>query len=342
MSRPRPIPFHYWHEGVLALLLVGLFIGAYLLMPSFVELRSQMILSRHLWVLAIMGVGMTLIILTGGIDLSIGSAMGLCAVGFGLCFARTANLWASSVVCLGLGGLGGCLNGLLISRGRLHPLIVTLATYALFRGLAEGFSQGAAYSQFGDGFGMLARGTLFYVPIPAWIFLSLSIVVAFWVSATPAGRGLYAIGYNVQAARFSGIPVDRILLGLYTLSGLLAGLATLIYVSRFDTAKADVGTGSELDVITAVVVGGTSISGGRGTLVGTALGLLLIHELKMFVGRYWQIEEWKSILVGCLLIVSIVLVRIASRERINRADRADPSIRSGAPGEDAGEDARER
>ncbi len=122
------------------------------------------------------------------------------------------------------------------------------------------------------------------------------------------------MGHNEEATRFSGVAVDQIKFWLYTLSGALAGLATIIYVSRFDTATADAGKGFELDVITAVVVGGASIFGGRGNIVGTLLGLLLIHETRLFVSRYWRTDELKSIVVGCLLIVSVLAYRALLRK----------------------------
>ena len=148
---------------------------------------------------------------------------------------------------------------------------MTLATYAAYRGIAEGVSQGAAYSRFGVSFGQLARGTLGGIPLPAILFLTLACVLGIMLNLTPTGRFLYAIGHNEQAVRFSGIRVDRLKFRLYTLSGFLAAVATLIYVSRFDTAQADIGKGFELEVITAVVVGGCSIFGGRGNLVGTII-----------------------------------------------------------------------
>ena len=305
----------YFHEIVLSVLLVGLFLVAGWLMPNFVQVRSQLFLSRHLWETAILAVAMTPIIITGGIDLSVGSAMGMCAVAFGMCFDATGNLGLSCAACLLVGVTGGALNGWLISKWNIHPLIVTLATYAGFRGIAEGISQGASYSQFGDTWSQLARGTWLAMPIPAYIFGALAVMVAIVLTKSPTGRFIFAIGHNATAARFSGVHVNRIRFWLYTFSGLLAGVATLVYVSRFDTAKADAGTGIELDVITAVVIGGTSIFGGRGNMIGTILGLLLIHETKLFVGRYWRIEELKSILVGALLIGSLLCQRILSKHR---------------------------
>ena len=302
--------FRWWHEVVLAILLIVLMIAASSVMPNFVSVKSQLILSKHLWEIAILALGMTLIIITGGIDLSVGSAMGMCAVAFGITFSKTENLAVSCAACLIVGFVGGATNGLLISKLKLHPLIVTLATYAAFRGVAEGVSQGRSYSQFGSGFGQLARGTLLGFPLPGFIFGAFAIVFAVVLAKTPWGRFIYAIGHNERAAQFSGVAVDRIKLFLYATSGVLAGLATLVYISRFDTAKADAGVGYELDVITAVVIGGTSIFGGRGNITGTVLGLFLIHETKLFVGRYWRIDELKSVLVGMLLILSILVYRV--------------------------------
>ena len=307
--------FRWWHELALVILIIGLLVVAGTVMPRFLDIKSQLLLSRHIWEMAILALIMTLIIITGGIDLSVGASMGLCAVAFGMTYQYSGSLTLSCVVALLTGGLGGALNGAVISKIRVHPLIVTLATYAAFRGIAEGLSQGASYSQFGDAFSQIARGKWFGVPIPAYLFMVLAMASAVFLSKSPTGRFLYAIGHNEKAARFSGIKVDRIKFWLYTSSGMLAGLATLIYVSRFDTAKADAGTGFELDVITAVVVGGTSIFGGRGNIAGTVLGLLLIHETRLFVGRYWQVDELKSIIIGALLIASILLYRILSPKK---------------------------
>lgn len=310
MSLPgRLRRFPWWHEAVLLLLLIGLLSFAGLVKPEFLHLRGQLLLSRHLWEFAVLALGMTLIIIAGGIDLSIGSAMGMCAVGFGLCHQTTGSIVLSCAVCLAIGTAGGALNGVLVSRIKVHPLIVTLATYAAFRGLAEGVSQGTSYSQFGESFSLLARGKWFGVPVPAYAFVVLALAYAVFLAKTPTGRFIYAIGHNERAAKFSGVAVDRIKFWLYTMSGLLAGLATIIYVSRFNTAKGDAGTGFELDVITAVVVGGTSIFGGRGNIVGTVLGLLLIHETRLFVSRYWQTDELRSIVIGALLIVSVLISR---------------------------------
>jgi rhamnose transport system permease protein len=313
-TRPK-MRFAWWHEAVLAALLIGLLLLASSLMPNFLQWKSQLLLSRQLWEFAILALGMTLVMISGGIDLSVGSTMGLCAVVFGLVFSATQSVTLSCLACLATGTVGGAINGLLISRTQIHPLLITLATYAAYRGMAEGISQGAAYSQFGQAFSNLARGTWLHVPLPGFVFVVLAASFALLLTSTPAGRFIYAMGHNETAARFSGIAVDRLKCWLYITTGSLAGLATVIYVSRFDTAKADAGKGFELDVITAVVVGGTSVFGGRGNIGGTILGLLLIHETRLFVSRYWRTDELRSIVIGFLLITSVLIYRAVLREK---------------------------
>ncbi len=307
--------YSWWHEVVIGVSLILVLLVAGWLVPGFLKPESQLLLSRQLWEFSILALGMTLIIITGGIDLSVGSTMGLSAVAFGGVHEVSGSLFAAGLACLATGLICGAVNGALIAGLRLHPLIVTLATFAAYRGIAEGWSQGCSYSRFGDDFSDFARDSWFGVPVPGAIFCLMAIAFSIFLSRTPDGRFLYAIGHNERAAKFSGIAVDRIRFWLYTTSGLLAGLASLIYVARFDTAKADVGKGFELDVITAVVLGGTSIYGGRGSILGTTLGLLLIHETKLFVSRYWGSDELRSIVIGCLLIVAVLACQMVLRKR---------------------------
>lgn len=310
IHRPPGRPFGWWHELLLVAVLIGLLVVAQTCLPGFMLAKNQWFLSRHLWEMALIAPVMTLIMITGGIDLSVGATMGLCAVAFGVTYQFTHQPLVAASACLITGMGAGAVNGTLIARFQMHPLIVTLATYAAYRGIAEGWSQGRAYSNFGAPFSQIARGTLVRIPCPAYLTAFTFLAIGWWLSQSPGGRFLYAMGHNRRAARFSGIAVLSIDWWLYTLSGTMAGLATVVYVSRFDTAQADAGRGMELDVITAIVVGGTSIRGGRGNLWGTALGLLLIHELRLFVGRYWGVEELKPIVIGLLLIVSMLVYRV--------------------------------
>ena len=293
-------------EAVLLLLLVGLLLTAGRLSPAFLAAPAQVELSTHVWELALLALPMTLIILTAGIDLSVGSTMALAAVVFGLCFAHGLPIWLGATLALFSGAAAGLLNGVFIAYVRVHPLIVTLATLAAYRGIAEGISLGRPFSGFPAGFARLGQGTLLGLPIPGILFLVALLVMAILLARTPLGLRLSAIGYNETAARYSGLAVTRIKLWLYTTSGLTAAVAALLFVARRNTAKADIGTGMELDVITAVVLGGTSIFGGRGRLLGTVLGVLLIHETREFVSWQYARDELNLIVIGALLLLSVL------------------------------------
>lgn len=304
--------FRRWHEATLVALLIGLLAAAGRMDPGFVQAGTQIGLSADMWELALLAVPMTLIIITAGVDLSVGSTMALCAVVLGLSYEAGWPLWIGAGLALLSGAAAGALNGVFVAHVRVHPLIVTLATLAAYRGVAEGISLGRPISGFPDSFAVVGRGAALGAPIPGLLFLGAAVAAAFVLAKTALGRSLYAIGHNETAARYSGISVDRIKMLLYTLSGFSAGLAAVIYVARFNTAKANIGSGMELNVITAVVLGGTSIFGGRGDILGTTLGVLLIHETRKFVSWHWHKDELNAIVVGALLILSVLLNRILS------------------------------
>ena len=302
-------------EMVLMALLVGLWIMAERLSPEFLSTRAQVSLSTHVWELALLALPMTLIILTAGIDLSVGSTMALSAVVFGLCFKSHLPLAAGVTLSLLVGAAAGAMNGVFIAYVRVHPLIVTLATLAAYRGIAEGMSFGRPVSGFPASFTQLSLGTLGPVPIPAVIFTVAILTVGLIMSSTPVGLWLSAIGYNETAAEYSGIAVRRIKVLLYTASGLTSALAGLLFVARRNTAKADIGTGMELAVITAVVLGGSSIFGGRGRLFGAVLGILLIHEVREFLSWQWNRDEITLIVIGLLLILAVLADSIVSPKK---------------------------
>src|SRR5229473_885728 len=226
---------------------------------------------------------LTPIIITAGIDLSVGSMMGLAAVVLGSLW-RDAHMpiILAAAVTLVVGIAGGSLNALMIARLRFPPLIVTLGTFSLFRGIAEGLTGGIEnYSGFSSSFLSLGQG---YVGglVPAQLFILIAAIAgcAWWLHRTTYGRSLYAIGFSAEGARYAGIPVGRRLWLVYMFSGLSSSLAAVIYVAHIGQAKSDAGTGYELMAITAVVLGGASIFGGRGTVLGTVLGLLAIVVLQ--------------------------------------------------------------
>jgi len=211
------------------------------------------------------------------------------------------------VLAIVAGTLAGLFNGFIITRFKAPPMIATLATLALYRGLAEGISESRSVRGYPEWFYVLGQGDVWGIPTQLWLFLALAIVAIFILGVTPFGRGIYAIGSNAVAARFSGIPVNRSLLAIYTASGFLASVAGVIFVSRVSTTRSDMGTGLEFDVITAVVLGGTSIFGGRGTVVGTLLGLMLMQALKNGLLLAGVKGDGTITVIGVVLIVTLIV-----------------------------------
>ena len=264
---------------------------------------------------------LTPIIITAGIDLSVGSMMGLAAVVLGSLWrdAHMPIILAAAVTLL-VGIAGGSLNALMIARLRFPPLIVTLGTFSLFRGIAEGLTGGIEnYSGFSSSFLSLGQG---YVGglVPAQLFILIAAIAgcAWWLHRTKYGRSLYAIGFSAEGARYAGIPVGRRLWLVYMFSGLVSSLAAIIYVAHLGQAKSDAGTGYELMAITAVVLGGTSIFGGRGTVLGTVLGLFAIVILQNGLRLSAQPAELAGILTGVLLVGTILVDRLSARVRSAR------------------------
>jgi ribose/xylose/arabinose/galactoside ABC-type transport system permease subunit len=248
---------------------------------------------------------MTPVILTGGIDLSVGSLLGLCAVLFGKMWrdAHMPPLLAGACT-LGIGALAGGLNALLITRLRLPPLIVTLGSFSLFRGLAEAITRGVDnFTNFPESFLVLGQGYIAGV-VPAQVPVFAAVAAGVWllVHRTVLGRAWRAIGFSPAGTRYAGIPVEQRLTLVYVLSGAVSALAALVYVAHLGQAKADAGTGFELLAITAVVLGGTSIFGGVGSVHGTLLGLAALAVLKNGLFLSDQPSELANILTGALLL----------------------------------------
>jgi rhamnose transport system substrate-binding protein len=310
--RVRLFPNHEW-----ALLLVLLFECAIFSVTgdNFLTAANAFEITRLSVEIGLLALALTPVIITGGIDLSVGSMMGLAAVVLGALW-RDAHLPMILAVGITLivGIIGGGLNAALITRLGLPPLIVTLGTFSLFRGVAEGLTRGIEnYSGFSSRFLFLGQG---YVGglVPAQFFVLVVAIAGFawWLHLTAFGRSLFAIGHSSEGARYAGIPVARRLFFVYLVSGLAASLSAVIYVAHLGQAKSDAGTGFELMAITAVVLGGASIFGGRGTVMGTVLGLFAIVVLQNGLRLSAQPTELAGILTGVLLLVTIVLNRFSS------------------------------
>ena len=278
--------------------------------------------------IGLLALAMTPVILTGGIDLSVGSLLGLCAICFGKLWRDAGLAWPiAAAAALAIGAAAGSLNALLITRLRLPPLIVTLGTFSLFRGLAEAITRGVDnFTGFPPEF--LAYGQGYYggiIPAQAPVLVAVAIFVWLLVHRTTFGRSFRAIGFAPEGARYAGLPVERRLGMVYVLSGIFAALAAIIYVARVGQAKADAGTGYELLAITAVVLGGTSIFGGIGTVHGTLLGVATLAVLKNGLTLSDQPSELAGILTGALLLTVLageaLLKKISARrgpQEVNR------------------------
>ncbi|HEY6391250.1 MAG TPA: substrate-binding domain-containing protein [Bryobacteraceae bacterium] len=279
--------------------------------------------------LGLLALALTPVIITGGIDLSVGSMMGLAAVVFGAAWRDWHfSLLAAAVVALLLGCAGGALNAAAIARLNLPPLIVTLGSFSMFRGIAEGITHAAVnYTDFPKSFLFLGQGYFWgVVPVQLAVFLPIFAAYAILLHRSTIGRALYAIGFTAAGARYAGIPVSRRISLVYVLSGLISSVAAIVYVAHLGQAKSDVGTGYELDAITAVVLGGTSVFGGRGTVWGTVLGLLSLTVLQNGLHLAALPSELTGVLTGTLLVLTISLDRMRVTRRRSVSVKLDEEI----------------
>jgi rhamnose transport system substrate-binding protein len=286
--------------------------------PSFPTVANFFEVVRLSVELGLLAVALTPIIIAGGIDLSVGALMGLAAVTFGAAYHDGhLPIAVAGVLALLVGTSAGVLNAFLIARLGLPPLIVTLGTLSLFRGIAEGVTHAAVnFTNFPAAFLRLGQGYLWGV-IPAQVPLLALAFGGYYVllHRSVLGRGLFTIGFSAAGARYAGLPVARRLALVYVLSGLMASVAALVYVAHLGQARSDAGTGYELDAVTAVVLGGTSIYGGRGTLWGTLIGLLSLAVLKNGLQLAALPTELTGVLTGVLLIITIAIDRVGRRGR---------------------------
>jgi len=302
------------HETILAVLVIVALIALAAQSDRFFTVDNLLNQGRLMTEVGLIAIVMTFVIVTGGIDLSVGSILGMSAILLGVFWKNVGlPLELAIVLTLAVGAVAGFLNGLIITRFKFPPLIATLGTLALYRGVAEGVSEARSVRGYPDWFYVLGQGQFLGVPTQLWLFLAAAVIAAFVLGMTTWGRATYAIGSNETAARFSGLRVDWIKMSIYSASGFAAALAAVIFVSRVSTTRSDMGTGIELDAITAVVLGGTSIFGGRGTIVGTVLGLILIQALKNGLSLAGVKSDGTIVLIGAVLILTILVSNFVYR-----------------------------
>lgn len=284
--------------------------------PTFGTLENGFAVANQYAYLLIIGLGATFVILAGGIDLSVGSVLalsGVCAAH--LMVERGWPVWGAVVAGVAVGAIVGVVNGLIVTRGKVAPFIATLGTLLVARGLALRVAHGVTIDGTPDAFNFLASGRLLGLPVPLLLIVTLALLLAGVLHYTKWGRYLYAVGSNAEAARVAGVPIERVRMGAYVLGGALAGLAGLIETARLGSGNPTSGQGYELDVVTAVVVGGASLSGGEGRISGTLLGALLIailHNGSNLLG----IDPFdQNIYIGLLIIVAVAWDQALRRVR---------------------------
>lgn len=293
----------------IGLILIILIIS--ILEPRFLATSNLLNVLRQVSMNALIAFGMTFVILTGGIDLSVGSILALTG-------AVTAGMMASGMdpilamlIGLLLGAVLGAINGIIIAKGRVAPFIATLATMTIYRGLTLVYTEGRPISGLGDNmaFQMLGKGYFLGIPIPVVTMLISFAILYFILKKTTFGRRVFAVGGNEEASILSGINADRIKIYVYALVGLLAGLASLILTSRLNSAQPTAGEMFELDAIAAVVLGGTSLTGGRGWIVGTLIGALIIGVLNNGLNLIGVSSFFQQVVKGAVILLAVLLDR---------------------------------
>lgn len=301
----------------LIIILAALTLIIALMNPNFILPKYVMsVVIKNILEIGMMALPVTLIIITGGIDLSVGSIMIVSCISGGLAAASYGN--AAGVAIGLLVGLGcGLLNGLVIAKLKISALVTTLATMFLFRGIAKGITAGDSVYSY-DFTSFMGNTEVGGVPIALFFYIGAAVAFTLLLSKTAFGRGLYAIGLNENAARYSGIKVDKILITIYVLSGLMCVLASFFYIGRFTSVKFDVANSLNLKVVTVIVLGGTSINGGIGDMRGTIIATFIIAVLNSGLTVLNIPIDVQTIIQGAVLVISLITYSILNERAKQR------------------------
>jgi ribose transport system permease protein len=303
---------------------------------TFLQIENLDLLFKETSYLAVMAIGATLVIVSAGIDLSVGAIYCLAAIAGAAFFrwvgptgpmAEASPVWmlpAGILLTLGIGALCGFANGIMVVALRVHPFIITLGTMAIFRGIAFVTTQGRTVTNFPTALtdAFVRREILGVYPVPALIMIVVAVAGIILTRHTIAGRYIYAIGGNEEASRFSGIRVGRLRVTVFTLAGLTGGIAALILLGDRGAANSQTGFGYELNVIAAAVVGGASLTGGRGTAIGACLGALIIKLIEKAIILTGIDQNYSRIIIGAVVICAVLLDRFSQQLMHRRLVRA--------------------
>ncbi|MGI6070239.1 MAG: ABC transporter permease [Blautia sp.] len=291
--------------AVLFMFLMGTFLnGNFLTVSNFLSICQQM---SEIGILAL---GLTLVIITGGIDISIGSIMGLCATVTGFCMAKGMPIFAALVCSLLVSLLCGLLNAFMVAVIKVPAMIATLGTQMLFYGMALGLSEGNSISQIPQQFYFLGQGKIAGIPVQALVLVALTAGVAVLLKKYRFGRRLFAIGNNEKVSLYSGIKTVKVLFGVYVICAVLCCIAGNIQVARVATARADMGSTYLMECLSAVVLGGTSISGGKGNVIGTIVGVFIFTLISNIMNLVGISAFWQQFTTGVVLILVVVFNKV--------------------------------
>lgn len=287
---------------------VGLVIFFSLLSDRFMTLSNFTNVLRQVSIQAIIAFGMTLVIISGGIDLSVGSVFALSAI-LMASVVKNGSVFLGVLTALLVGAFLGAINGFIIAKGKIQPFIVTLATMAIARSLTLVYSEGMPITGFPQSFRVIGRGEVTGIPVPVMIMFAIFGVIFYISNYTKLGLYTYAIGGNETAAKLSGVKVDIYKIIIYMINGLLAATSAIILTSRLNSAQPTFGTGYELDAIAAVVLGGASLSGGKGTVVGTLFGALIMGILNNGLNLLNVSPFYQQGVKGIVILIAVLLER---------------------------------
>lgn len=284
-----------------------------MLNPAFLSVKNILNILRQTSVNAIIAAGMTFVILTGGIDLSVGSILGLSGAVCASLLVSGKGIVVGTIAAILVGGVIGFVNGVVISKGKLQPFIATLASMTVLKGLTLVFTDGKPITlgsnELAMNFGKIGGGTIFNIPTPAIIMIVVFIVSYYILENTKMGRYTYALGSNEEATKLSGINTDRVKIWVYTISGILSAVAGIIITSRLYSAQPTAGSGYELDAIAAVVLGGTKLAGGKGKVTGTIIGALIIGVLSNALNILDVSSYYQMMVKGIVILIAVLLDR---------------------------------
>ncbi len=309
--------------------------------PAFLDIENLLFSTSDFAHVIIAAIGLTLVVITGGIDISGVSVMGLASIVLGLGFVAGLPIGVAVLLALAAGVAAGALNGAVVANTDVNPLVITLATLFLYAGIATGLPtllDVLGFSAYGKGgfeayqyegitglpksFTWIGTGSFGWVPVPLILTLALALVAIWLLRATRFGRYLYFIGVSPEVARYSGVPVRKVLVGVYAFNGLTAAIAGLVLTAYFTSARSDLGNEALLNIITAVVLGGTSIQGGSGSVLGTVLAGLVLGYLRQGLLALGITSDVVPVIIGALLAASVALKIVLAHRRSASANRA--------------------